>query len=154
MSDKLLGNILLISTVLINCPADLASMPGPLACSHVVLPCNCCRERRRGGRREGRDILPLACNHIAYTEKEGEWPAAMLSYHGTATGKGEGEGGRGRDILPLACNHIAYTEKEGEGGGILPVCWVLWPAAMLSYHATAAGKEGEGEGGRGEISCH
>ena len=51
----------------------------------------------------------------------------MLSYHATAAGK----------------------EGEGEGGGILPVCRVLWPAAMLSYHATAAGKEGEGEGGRG-----
>ena len=31
----------------------------------------------------------------------------------------------------------------------MPVCPFLWPAAMLSYHATAAGKEGEGEGGRG-----
>ena len=111
-----------------------------------------------GGR--GRDILPLACNHIAYTEKEGEgggilpvcpflWPAAMLSYHATAAGKeGEGEGGRGRDILTPACNHIAYIQKkEGEGGGILPVCRVLWPAAMLSYHATTTGKEGEGDGG-------
>ena len=107
----------------------LASLPVPLACSHVVLPYNCCRERRRGGRREGERYLATSLQPYSIYRKRGRrrgylssMPVPLACSHVVLPWNchRERRGGRREGERYLATSmqpYVAYTQKEGEGGG-------------------------------------